>query len=130
MAATYLQRTVDRLIPWYAEWRITINAKKTNAVFFSASAKTQLPGEILVDTEETPWKENALYLGVQLDRGLSFRKHALYVAQRARTRRFHLAPLLHSKFLSLETKKKMYIMAIRPILSYAAPAWSGRIQQT
>lgn len=95
-AVKYLQRTVDELIPWYAEWPITINTGKTEAIYFSAYPQ-RTPGEILVDIEEMPWCEDVTYLGVKLDWALSFKQHALHVAQRARIKRLQLVPLLRSE---------------------------------
>ena len=64
------------------------------------------------------------YLGVTLDRRLSFRAHVSNVLQRARGVKAKLYPFLSPRGpLPLRTKLSIYLLFLRAVLMYAAPAF-------
>ena len=76
--------------------------------------------------EGTPieWKRSVENLGVTLDRGLSFANHVSQSLQRARGVRGKLYPFLsHRGSVPVGTKLTIYLLFLRAILTYAAPAF-------
>jgi hypothetical protein len=72
-----LQRAVDTLEEWFRFWRIDVNAAKSSAILFTKRKSTQRrtaepDGEVNMFGSPIPWKTEAKYLGVDLDRGLTF----------------------------------------------------------
>ncbi|KAG8237525.1 hypothetical protein J437_LFUL016502 [Ladona fulva] len=125
LAAAYLQRATCQHLEWYSKWRLGVNAKKTQTILFTMKTTADDPDPIIVDTEEVPWSNTAIYLGVTLDRRLSLKQHAKANASKARTRGRLIHPLLRSPLLKLRTKTQLYQMTILSMLLYASPAWSG-----
>jgi retron-type reverse transcriptase len=124
-AARYLQRAVDALTAWYSTWRITINASKTQTIVFTSRPRD--PGEILVGHEEVLWQTSVTYLGVIIDRRTTFSEHAQRAVNAARSRRMALAPILGAPHIPVETRLRLVDAIIRPVLTYASPAWSGSL---
>jgi hypothetical protein len=108
-------------------WRISVNGQKTKAMFISRRRTRQLPpNHIKIFDAEIEWSPTIKYLGLVIDRKLTFKDHIDYVTKRANHAIRILFPLLSRKS-RLDTKNKLqiYKLAIRPILTYAAPALKG-----
>ena len=63
------------------------------------------------------------YLDVTLDSRLIFRHHLQTVKQKAVCRILSIRKFLRSSNLSLHSKLILYKALIRPIITYASPAW-------
>ena len=119
-AAKKLQRALDLLPDWLAEWRLALNVAKTQAVSFG-NHKRQ-PPPLTLHGQQVPWSNRATYLGVAIDRRLNMVAHTKKATQAARAALFLLRPLLRSS-LPLRTKLQLYKAYVRPHLTYASPAW-------
>jgi hypothetical protein len=118
--AKKLQTAANTLGEWFRTWRIEVNPEKSAAVFFSRSCKP-LPPDIKLFDRRIPWVKKVKYLGVTLDRYLSFAPHIIEVRNRAY---FVLGRLFHligkrSK-MSLRNKCLLYTACVRPIMTYAS----------
>ena len=70
-------------------------------------------------------------LGVTLDRGATFRHHAAEVNARARSRLNVLKALTATTFgHTKESITALYKQFVRPVLSYASPAWAPDLAQS
>ena len=123
MAVTYLQRATDQLVDWYAKWRFGVNERKTQAIVFSRGRKE--PGELLVGCTEVLWQEAVEYLGVHLDRRLTMKYHARRKAAIVGVRRHQISSMLGNVNLPQHSRLHLHKAIIRPIITYAAPAWFG-----
>ena len=66
------------------------------------------------------------YLGVTLDKRLTFHKHISSTLGRCRQRLRQLKPVLGAKSsMSLEMKRLVYLTIIRPIWEYGSHVWGG-----
>ena len=119
-AAVKLQRALDLLPNWLAEWRLTINVTKTQAISFGVHLKPPPPLSLL--GQRIDWSPQATYLGVVVDRRLTMIGHVRHATSSAKTALFLLRPLLRSH-LPLRIKLALYKSYVRPRLTYAAPAW-------
>lgn len=107
------------------KWKIKMNVDKTQAIFITNRRKKELPGKILkIFNSKIAWQNESKYLGFMLDKKMSFKKHIQYVIDRANIAVQTLYPLISRKSkLHLKNKITIYKLAIRPILTYACPAF-------
>jgi hypothetical protein len=129
-AVRNLQQQLDRVQPWFDQWRITINASKTATIFFTHKSKRNTP-KIKIKGTTLDWSKQIKYLGIYIDANINFNKHVQTVIHKAKGVRHSLYPLLNRKSL-LPTRVKIYIYKayILPILTYASPAWISNISKT
>ena len=125
-AAKKLQRALDLLPDWLAEWRLKLNIAKTQAISFGHHIR--LPPPLRLQGQQVPWSSRATYLGVVIDRRLSMTGHVKKAANAARTALILLRPLFKSR-LPIRTKLSLYKAYIRPHLAYASPAWYALISE-
>ncbi|GFW59949.1 probable RNA-directed DNA polymerase from transposon X-element [Trichonephila clavipes] len=60
---------------WFSVWKIALNTTKTEAVFFT---QRRPPPEITLQNQRIPWSQHTKYLGVIIDKNLTFRQHITY----------------------------------------------------
>lgn len=109
------------------KWKININSAKTQALFITNRIKKELPGKrIKLFNSNVPWQIESKYLGFMLEKRMTFRKHVDYVVDRTNVAIRTLYPLIARKSkLHLKNKLLIYKLAIRPIFTYACPAFIG-----
>ncbi|GBN96542.1 RNA-directed DNA polymerase from mobile element jockey [Araneus ventricosus] len=107
---------------WLTSWKIQLNVDKTEAIIFSRISNC--PVVHLFGTP-IPWKNEVKYLGVTLDRGLTFKSHIDRIREKFNDsfRRQYSLICRNSK-LSLNNKLLIYLAYLRPILAYASPVWA------
>lgn len=107
------------------KWKIKINGNKTQAIFVSNRRTKQVPlNEINVLNSSVIWNSEVKYLGVVIDKKLTFNHHIEHILRKANTAIHTLHPLLNSNSsLCVENKLLLYKLAIRPIITYASPAY-------
>jgi hypothetical protein len=118
---------LNRLKRYYEEWKIKINAQKCESIFFTRKRKdVYLPGRcIKLDGVDIPWKSVVRYLGLIFDKNLTFGAHTNYVLAKIKNSTRLLYSLINRKSrLDRKNKLLIYKSVFRPIISYAAPAWS------
>ncbi|GFW34830.1 RNA-directed DNA polymerase from mobile element jockey [Trichonephila clavipes] len=110
---------------WFSVWKIALNSSKTEAVFFS---KRQPPPEITLQNQRIPWSQHTKYLGVIIDKTLTFRQHITYIRDKFKntTRKLYSLICRKSK-LSRHNKLLIYTLILKPLLTYASPC--GDMQQ-
>lgn len=106
-AVRNLQLQFNYLQPWFDQQRITINPKKTSAIYFSIKGISKAP---LLSIQGSPinWASSNKYLGIQIDKKLNFSKHVKLQTNKAKAVGYQLYPLLISKSL-LSINTKLYI---------------------
>lgn len=115
-----LQSYANALGDWFRKWRIEVNPEKSAAVYFSPGLTRKLPKPVELFGKPIPWVKEVKYLGVILDRRLSFASHIKRVRNRAAFVLNRLHPLINKKSkLSLRNKVRIYKTCIRPIMTYA-----------
>lgn len=118
-----LRKAVNEFFAFYEKWRININVEKTKAVLITKRLVKELPSSPFhVLNAQIEWTNEAKYLGVILDRRLTYRKHVDFVLQKAQMAIRLLYPLMCRKAkLDKNNKILLYKSCIRPIFTYAAP---------
>ncbi|GFV98760.1 probable RNA-directed DNA polymerase from transposon X-element [Trichonephila clavipes] len=110
------------------KWKISINPEKTEAVFFSAGHSTRKPPPIHVQNHPVPWSKSVNYLGVTLDKHLSFKDH-IKINNKFRA----LACIYYPYFtrnspLTIKNRMLIYTSILRRVLLYASPIWGHATQ--
>lgn len=123
-----IQNDIPEIETWCKTWKVKINATKSNLLLIKPKKhkhKLKTDTKIVLFNEEIPIKDEAKYLGVTLNKNLKWNKHITDVINKAK-RAFHaLKPIMSNKSkLMLKAKRNLYIQCIRPIISYASPAWA------
>ncbi|GBP06875.1 Probable RNA-directed DNA polymerase from transposon X-element [Eumeta japonica] len=126
-----LQRANYELIRWLRLWRIKANPDKSAAIRFNYSKhkkKFTVPCNahtLRIDNAQILWQHNYKYLGVMLDKHLHFREH---VARVSKLRKFYQSRLYgtigRTSKMSLRNKRTLYLMCIRPVMTYTCPVFA------
>ncbi|GFW35979.1 RNA-directed DNA polymerase from mobile element jockey [Trichonephila clavipes] len=119
----FLHKHLAELEDWYKKWKIAINPTKTEAVFFSKNINTHPPAPVHVQNYPVPWSKTVKYLGVTLDKHLTFNPHIVN-AKKIPSSCMYLLPFTSLEF-AFEPKNRMliYTSIIRSVLLYACPVW-------
>lgn len=121
-AARTLQVHIHLLENWFQEWRLTLNADKTQAICFTKCTLKRIP-KLNICNKELEYQPTVKYLGVTLDQRLSWHQHLHQTKGKAIGRIVHIFPLLKSSAISIKRKLHLYKALVLPIITYAAPSW-------
>jgi retron-type reverse transcriptase/endonuclease/exonuclease/phosphatase family metal-dependent hydrolase len=124
-AARRVQKALDPISTWFKEWRIKTNPTKSEAIDFRHPPRRKPPAyKITLETAEIPWKKSLRYLGLILDRRLSWCPHIARTRQKADAALAILKPLLCKRSkLFPANKLLLFNTMILPIITYACPTW-------
>lgn len=119
-----LQADLVKLSNWFKKWRVKINPNKTTAILFSKKFKKP-PPKIKIDNVEINWGKEVRYLGLTLDRKMTFKPHITNTAKKSRQLMKALYPLLCRRS-KLDTSNKITIVKsiILPSLMYGCEIWN------
>jgi hypothetical protein len=117
-----LQQQLNSFDSWTTKWRTKINPSKCEAITFPHNNRAN-PDPVSIGDHQLPWKTEVKYLGVTIDRRLSFGKHIAQKVVLGRVLLGKLYPILKSRAFNVKVKKLVFAMVIRAYLLYAAPVW-------
>ena len=125
-----LQAGLDVLSGFFNNWKICINAAKTQAILFPHSNSRRLvpPDDVRLKINNSPieWSREVGYLGLVLDSKLIFRSHVEKTSIKGNILIKSLYPLINRKSkLSLKNKLAVHKMIILPVLEYGLPIWES-----
>lgn len=127
VAAHELQQSLNQLNIWCKRWKIKLNPSKCEAKIFTLR-RSQTPRNLLIERMPIKWNPDdqaVKYLGVYLDRRLTFGFHINKKLNECHTRLGILYPIINRKSrLKLECSILIYKSIIRPIIMYACVIWS------
>lgn len=123
VANRQLQIHINKLTEYYSKWKIDINSEKTEQIIFAkkyTNNKIFTPLKIN-NTTITP-APTVKYLGVHMDTRLNFKAHIKNTITKAYSALKIVYPIMKNA-TTIKNKKLIYTAIIRPIITYAAPAW-------
>lgn len=125
-----LIKTVGNLQTYFHDWKIKLNKAKTEFIIFSKSTKmlqNLINDPVIFNGQTFNWKDTVKYLGVILDRKLTFKQHVEHAVNKASAASFSsLYCILNRKSCaSIDCKLRIYKSHIRPILTYACPVFAN-----
>lgn len=120
VTSNFLQTHLNLIDSWSSNWRIKINPDKSVYVPFTLKKSVPPPPQfqgILI-----PISSEVKYLGVTLDKRLTWGSHIKSKRKILNSRLHLLRPILKSK-LPFHTKIILYKSLLRPIWAYAIQIW-------
>lgn len=117
---------LTKITEYYDKWKIKINENKTETITFSRKfTNIRTITKLKINDKDITDSKTVKYLGVVLDRGLSFAPHITNVINKAYAALSKLYPLVNRRSkLSTDNKLTLYKVIFRPILTYACPSWN------
>lgn len=123
VAADRLQTASEKLLDYFAKWRVKVNADKSTAVLFTRR-RQRPPDAMVLQGDPLPWRSEAKYLGVILDSKLTWKCHIESMANRAIGALVSLYALINRRSkLDPLRKIRLYKAVIRPTMTYASSVW-------
>ncbi len=116
------QEAIDILYEKCTLNSITISEIKSKAIAFRLGNKSPPKEHITIENKKLEWVDHHMYLGVILDKRLSFTKHQQYVRNRTKRGLNVLRCLSGTSWAGLDNMTLYYTRAIRGLIEYAAPA--------
>ena len=133
-AVAMAQSAVDIVVSWSEEWKLNLNAQKSEVSFFSLSrnkTETRFQPKITIDGKQLKYNPTPRLLGVYLDRELSFYKHVDVVVERVKSKLRMLAAVSNADWgWKKYDLKKIYTAHVRSIFDYAGCAWQPWLKQS
>ena len=121
-ASERLQSGLDKIQKWLKTWRIKANESKSVPVTFTTRRET-CPTVTLNNTTLTQ-ATSAKYLGIHLDRRLTWQKHISSKHKQLRLKLSKIYWLIgRNSQLSLENKILLYKSILKPIWTYGIELW-------
>jgi hypothetical protein len=125
LLAKYLETYLSDLEQCLSEWRIAINVAKSSAMLLvKAGSRITKPRSLHLFGEAIKWVDNTRYLGVTLDKRLTWSTHIYQVKKKAAQGMGALGPLLKRRSgISIGNDVLLYKQLILPTIDYACPVW-------
>ena len=119
-----VQQKVDAVIKWCTGNKLTINCTKTNYVLFrSRRQHVHKEGGIVINGISIKEVESVKFIGVQIDRHLTWKQHIDSVYNSLKMKigvLFRLRP-----FVPRKTLQMIYHALIQPHITYGLEVWGG-----
>lgn len=115
---------LEALNDWATRSGLGVNPRKTEVMLFTTKTKIPKFDPPRLSGIEIPLSTHAKYLGVILDRKLSWKRNAEHRVQKATVAYYTCRKMIGSRWgLRPKMVLWMYTSVIRPILSYGAMVW-------
>lgn len=123
LSVRYVQDELTQLNRWLTKWKIKTNPIKTQGIFFT-KRRHRPETNITHENNIVNWNPTIKYLGITLDRSLTWKQHITDVTRKANNKFSALLPLM-GKYSKLDNrnKTKIYKAIILPTLTYAPSPW-------
>ena len=126
------QTTVDIVSEWSKEWRLSLNSSKSESSLFTTNRKeAKESAAIFIDKKKIGFNKTPKFLGVYLDRELTFVKHIAEIMKRTQSKQRMLSALSHTDWgCRKQDLMKVYITHVRSVMDYAASGWQPWLATT
>lgn len=122
VARNTLQNSINNISTWLNDWRIKANETKSVQVTFTLNQGTCSP--ITINQTEIPQEDTAKYLGIYLDRRLTWKKHIQTKRKALDIQLNKMKFLIHPRSgLCMENKLLIYKCILKPIWTYGIQLW-------
>lgn len=121
-ASQLLQSELDDLSAWLKNWRVKVNENKSTHVTFTTRHDTCPP--VSLNNVALPQSQEVKYLGMHLDRRLTWRSHLWNKRQSLNLKYRKLSWLLNKRSkLSTRNKLLVYKVVLKPVWTYGIQLW-------
>ncbi|KAL4103436.1 hypothetical protein QTP88_018813 [Uroleucon formosanum] len=112
LASSYIQDHLHLLQAWYKEWGVKMNESKS--IHCTFTLRQGVCPTLLLNNQPLPTAQCVRYLGVNIDRRLTWSAHIKNKTRVLNNRFRLLRPFLTSKNIKLPTKLLLYKLLLRP----------------
>ncbi|KAL7293744.1 hypothetical protein TKK_0012811 [Trichogramma kaykai] len=117
-----MQTHMSRMEEWFKTWRISVNETKSVNITFTLKKDTCPP--IKLNDKVIPQENQVKYLGMHLDRRLTWRPHIWNKRKHLNLKVKKMYWLLGKRSqLSLENKLRLYLSLLKPVWAYGIQMW-------
>ena len=110
---------------YLSKWKLQTNSEKTQFIIMDKKLKNN-DLTLFLNNTRIQQSDHVKYLGVTLDKGLTFKRHIqLIKGKLCATSQFLYPFICKSSKLTSEMKIRLFKAYFEPVLSYAAPIWSS-----
>lgn len=122
VASQLLQEHLDKLQEWQNKWRMKTNETKSSHVTFTLRRETCTP--VFFNNKQIPQTDSSKYLGIHLDRRLTWRSHIWMKRKQLNVKFRQLYWLLgRTSPLTLRNKILIYKVILKPVWTYGIQLW-------
>ena len=122
IASSTFQRGLDSMEKWFHKWGFKINEKKSTYVTFTL--RKQICPQVSINNITVPNKDTVRYLGMTLDRRLTWKQHILDKSKQLRDKLNKFYWLIGRRSsLSTQIKITLYKAVIKPVWTYGIQLW-------
>ena len=122
MASESLQDALNNISDWMKKWKVKPNENKSVQLTFTTMRKTCPP--LNLNGAAIPQSDDTKYLGMHLDRRLTWKKHILTKRKSLVIKLRNLFSLLDRKsVLSINNKLLLYNCILKPVWTYGSQLW-------
>lgn len=114
-----LEVGLKKIKKFFDRWKIKINAQKFEAIWFSNRRKRRYlpPDDLAISDVRIPWKPTIKYLGIRLDKKLTYAAHIAETAQKTQNIIRQLYGLINRRSkLATKNKLLLYKTIFRPLV--------------
>ena len=119
--AETLQEDIDKLQTWEADWLMEFNPDKCEIIRITNRRKTKIVTNYSIHEHQLKEVKGVKYLGVTIDRTLSWNEHINNVTKKANNTRAFLQRNINRCPEAVKTL--CYQAFVRPIVEYASTVW-------
>ena len=132
IATTEAQWAVDIIADWSKEWKLELNASKSEVSFFSRwTHEANFTPSINIDSKAIPYKKSPKLLGVRYDLNLSFTAHVEEVTRSASGKLGMLASVGNSHWgWDKHHLSQLYFAYMRTKMDYSGPGWQPWLSES
>ena len=116
-----MQEDIDKLQTWQAEWLTEFNPDKCDVIRITNRRKTKIVTNDSIHEHQLKEVKGAKYLGVTIDRTLSWNDHMNNVTKKANNTRAYLQSNINRCPEAIKTQ--CYQTFVRPIVECASTVW-------
>ena len=128
--ARIIQKYTDRFQTWCDSWGFKISKTKTTAVVFTHKQKDQ-DVDLKIGDSKIQVKNSVKFLGVILDKKLSWNEHIQYVVDRCKSRINLLRALTGTDWgANKKTLLTLYRVLVRSVIDYGSIAYDSASEAT
>ena len=126
----HMQLAVNRALEWGKSCELNFSPEKTVVVLFTRKYKPDIPQELRMGEMKVPFSSTVKYLGVTLDKKLSWKAHIDRTVKAAKFKLMRVRNAMGKLWgINPLMMRWLYTGCIRPAISYAALVWAQACQK-
>ena len=122
-----LQLTGNRVVRFFKKWGVRVSGPKSSAILFTKklAARHRATRNLVINGDDVQWSNVVKYLGMQLDRRLTFGPHIQSLITRSEKAMRCLYPLINRRSrLRMSNRLLLFKSIYRPTFTYGAPVFT------